>query len=104
MHGVVRETYYAPEEPIYETQEFQEFQQEHANLIGYQGTVVVDVGAGRFLTLTLWRTAEDMAVGREAMGPVVERTLNPLMTSPAKLVGTGPVVVNDLTQIPKEAG
>ena len=40
-----------------------------------------------------------MAVAREAMGPVVERTLNPLMISPAKLLGTGPVVVNDLTEI-----
>ncbi len=102
MYAVVRETYYAPEKPIYETQEFQEFQQEHANLNGYQGTVVVDLGAGRILTVTLWRTAEDMIAGREAMGPVVERTLNPLMTSPAKLLGTGSVVVNDLVQIQKE--
>ena len=101
MHAVVRETSYAPDKPIYETQPFQEFQYEHANLNGYQGTVVVDVGAGRFLTLTLWQTAEDMTAAREAMGPVVERTLNPLMTSPAKLLGTGPVVVNDLTQIEK---
>lgn len=102
MHAVVRETYYAPENPIHETQEFQEFQQAHANLNGYQGTVVVDVGAGRFLTLTLWRTADDMAAAREAMGPVVERTLDALMISPAKLLGTGSVVVNDLAQIQKD--
>lgn len=103
MHAVVRETSYAPEKPIQETQEFQEFQHEHANLRGYQGTVVVDVGAGRFLTLTLWQTAEDIIAAREAMGTVVERTVSPLMTSPAKLLGTGPVVINDLMQIHNES-
>lgn len=60
---------------------------------------MVDIGAGRFLTLTLWRTAKDMEAAREAMGSVIERTLNRLMTSPAKLLGTGSVVVNDLNQI-----
>jgi hypothetical protein len=92
MYAVVRETNYAPEKPIYETQAFQEFQHEHAGLNGYRGTVVVEVEAGRFLTLTLWQMAEDVAAAREAMGPVVERTVNPLMVSPAKLLGTGPVV------------
>ena len=96
MHAVIRETHYAPGEAIYQSRNFEEFQHAHANLRGYVGSVMVDVGEGRFLTLTLWRTAEDMAAAREAMGPVVERTLNPLMTAPAKLVGTGPVVVNDL--------
>lgn len=96
MHAVVRETHYDPGMSIYETREFEEFQREHANLEGYEGTVVVDVGAGRFLTLTLWRTANDMTAAREAMVPVVERTLEALMASPAKLLGTGPVVVNDL--------
>jgi hypothetical protein len=97
MHAVVRETSYAPEMPLIHTPEFREFQREHANRNGYLGTVVVDVGGGRFLTLTLWQTAEDLTAAREIMAPVVERTLNPLMTSPAKLLGTGPVVVNDLT-------
>jgi len=99
MHAVVRETSYAPEDPIHKTHEFQEFQREHANLNGYQGSVLVDVGAGRYLTLTLWQTAEDMIAAREAMGAVVERTLNPLMTSSAKLLGTGPVVFSDLARI-----
>jgi hypothetical protein len=96
MHAVIRETSYAPGEPLCETPEFNEFQREHANLTGYQGTVVVDVGAGRFLTLTLWQTAEDMSAARETMGPVVDRTINPLFTSPPKLLGTGPVVINDI--------
>jgi len=103
MYAVFRETSYAPDKPIYESQEFQEFQQVHANRRGYQGTVVADVSGGRFLTLTLWETAEDMDSAREDLGPVVERLLNPLMTSPSKLHGTGPVVVNDLVQTRKDS-
>lgn len=96
MHAVIRETTYPEGMSIDQVPEFQEFQRAHANLSGYMGTVVVDTGAGRFLTLTVWRTAEEMSAARDAMGPIVERTVNPLMTSPAKLLGTGRVVVNDL--------
>lgn len=99
MHAVIRETSYAPDKPIQESQEFQEFQALHARQSGYQGTVVVDVGDGRFLTLTLWQTAENMDAARKALGPIVQRLLDPLMTAPSQLLGTGPVVVNDLGRI-----
>ena len=101
MYAVFRETSYAPDKPIYESQEFQKFQEAHAGRPGYKGTVVADVSSGRFLTLTLWETAEDMDSAREALGPVVQRLLEPLMTSPSKLLGTGPVVVNDLVWVPR---
>lgn len=32
-------------------------------------------------------------------GAAVERSLNPLMTAPAKLLGAGAVVFNDMTRI-----
>jgi hypothetical protein len=97
MHAVVRETTYAPDAPIYARREFEEFQEAHARLPGYRGTIVVDAGSGRFITLTLWDRAEDMAAARTAMTPIVARLLDPLMTSPASLVATGEVVVDDLT-------
>lgn len=53
MHAVARETFYSQKRPIDETPEFKEFQDAHASLDGYQGTVVADLGGGRFLTLTL---------------------------------------------------
>lgn len=56
-YAVVRETNYTPDKPIYQSQQFQQFQQEHARLRGYQGTIVVDPGSGRFITLIL-RTRE----------------------------------------------
>lgn len=98
MHAVIRETTYDPNDPIQRTRAFQEFQQEHARLNGYAGSVLVDVGRGRLITLALWQTVADMNAAREAIGPVVERTISPLMTSPAKLLGTGTVVFDDLTR------
>lgn len=97
MYAVIRETSYSSDNPIYQTEHFQQFQQEHSRLHGYQGTIVVETSPGRFITLTLWQTSEDMTAGREVMGPVVERLLDKLMISPAKLLGTGAVVVNDVT-------
>lgn len=97
MYAVLRETSYSPDKPFYQSQQFQQFQQEHSRLHGYHGTIVVETGPGQFITLTLWQTSEDMTAAREVMGPVVERLLNPLMISPAKLLGTGAVVVNDAT-------
>lgn len=103
MYAVFRETSYAPAKPIYERSEFREFQTMHAHRRGYRGTVVAEVGGGRYLTVTLWETADDMAAAREALGPVVQRLLDPLMTSPSELLGTGPVVVNDLAQVQRDA-
>ena len=89
MHAVIRETSYSPDKPFYQSQQFQQFQQEHSRLHGYHGTIVVETGPGRFITLTLWQTSEDMTAAREVMRPVVERLLNPLMISPANFSGPG---------------
>jgi hypothetical protein len=96
MHAVFRETTYAPDQSLVDRPEFQEFQKAHASRRGYKGTIVADVGGGRFVTMTLWETADDMNAARQALGPVVERLLSPLMTSPSKLYGTGRVVTSDL--------
>ncbi len=39
-----------------------------------------------------------MAAAREALEPVVQRLLDPLMTAPSKLPDTEPVVVVDLAR------
>jgi hypothetical protein len=99
MYAVFREATYPEGKAIHETPEFREFQELHARRRGYIGTVVADTGAGRHLTVTLWRTVEDMNAAREALGPVVERTINQLMVSPSTLLGTGKVVISDLREI-----
>lgn len=96
MYAVIRETTYHTSRPFHESDEFQAFQRAHADQKGYRGTTVTDVGDGRFITITFWETAADMRSARDALGPVVERLLNPMMTAPTKLYGTGQVVVNDL--------
>ena len=96
MFAVFRETTYPADLDLRESPEFQEFQKAHAERPGYKGTVVTDAGYGRFLTITLWETAEDMNAAREALGPVVARLLDPLMVSPSRLLGTGEVVINDI--------
>jgi heme-degrading monooxygenase HmoA len=96
MHAVFREAIYPKGKPIHETREFQEFQKIHAERPGYVGTVVTDAGDGRYLTVTLWKSAEDMNAAREALGPAVQRLLNPMMVSASKLIGTGKVVLNDV--------
>lgn len=96
MYAVYRETTYEPDIAIEQTPEFREFQRLHAEQDGYRGTVVTNVGEGRYLTVTLWETEEDMHAARNALGPVVGELLNPLMTEPSNLLGTGEVIENDL--------
>ncbi len=96
MHAVVRETRYPAEKPVHETNEFPEFEKIHSTQPGYHGSVVVNVGQGRFLTVTLWETEEEMAAARRTLEPIVERLLDPLMSAPSQLLGTGPVVASDL--------
>lgn len=98
MYAVSRETYYPPEIKIQETKAFTAFQNKHAEQPGYVGTIVTKLEEGRYLTVTLWETEEQMNNARKALGQVVEELLTPLMTSPAILLGTGPVVVNDLNE------
>jgi hypothetical protein len=95
MHAVVRETFYPADLELADEPAFREFQAEHARQPGYRGTIVVALGNGRHITVTLWNTAEDMHAAREALGPTVGRLLEPMMTSSSHLLGTGPVVVKD---------
>lgn len=99
MYAVFRETNYPLEIKLQETKEFKEFQDKHAKQPGYVGTIVTNVDEGRYLSITLWETKEDMDNARKALGQVVLELLNPIMTSPAKLLGTGPVVVSDLNEL-----
>ena len=96
MYAVFRENTYPADLELNEDPNFREFQQKHAEQSGYMGTVVTDTGAGRYLSITLWATEADMKAAREALGFVVGRLLDPLMTAPSKLLGTGRVIVNDV--------
>ena len=95
MYAVFRENTYPNDIDLTEHPNFHEFQAAHADRPGYKGTVVAEIGEGRYLSITLWQTEDDMNAARAALGPVVQRLLDPLMASPSKLLGTGRVVLND---------
>lgn len=96
MYAVFRETSYPPTVSIQETAGFRELERLHAERPGYRGTVVVAVGDGRHLTMTLWRSAEDMHAAREVLEPAIGALIAPLMTAPSVLLGTGRVVATDM--------
>jgi hypothetical protein len=73
-----------------------EFHSAHAAQAGYRGSIIVDAGAGRQITLTLWRSEEEAEAARIALGPVIQRVLVPLMAKPSTLVAVGEVLFNDL--------
>jgi hypothetical protein len=95
MYAVVRETSYSIDVPLGERPEFKAFQDAHRARPGYLGTVVTHLGHGRYITVTLWDSPEHMTAAREAIGPVVEQLIAPLLTAPSRLIGTGEVAYAD---------
>lgn len=61
--------------------------------------MVTDAGEGHYLTVTLWESEKAMDDARQALGPLVEKLLIPIMTSQAKLIGAGIVVINDIKEV-----
>lgn len=96
MFAVIRDTTYPADKPLGQRLEFKSFQDKHAAQPGYRGTIVTHLGNGRHITVTLWDTIEHMNAAREAIGPVVKTLIEPIMTAPAELVGTGDVVYTDI--------
>lgn len=96
MYSVVRETTYPADTRLGDRPEFQAFQDAHSALHGYRGTVVTHVGGGRYITVTLWETLDDMNAARETIGPAVDTFIAPLMAAPSRLIGTGEVAYTDI--------
>lgn len=96
MHAVIRETTYLTDKPLGERPEFKSFQDAHAAQRGYGGIIVTHLGDGRYLTVTLWDTAEHMNAARDAIGLAVKTLIEPMMTAPARLLGTGKVAYTDI--------
>lgn len=96
MFAVIRETTYPLGTTLAQRPEFKAFQEKHAAQTGYLGTVVTHLGDGRYITVTLWDTAGHMSAARDAIAPRVKTLIEPIMTAPANLMGTGEVVYADI--------
>jgi hypothetical protein len=98
MYSVIRENFYDLGKLARAGKEMQEFQAIHAAQRGYRGNIVVDLGGGHMLILTLWQSESDAHLARQALEPDIERLLVPLMAKPSHLLGTGKVVVDDISR------
>jgi hypothetical protein len=96
MYAIVRESEYDSNALEQGKDRLDEFQALHAAQPGYAGTVVVELSAGRWLTVNLWNKQEDARTALPVMVPAVERLLEPMMTRPSELIGAGPVLLTDL--------
>jgi hypothetical protein len=97
MYAVVRDNTFDLEKLARGSGNVADFQESHAAQPGYRGSIVVDAGAGRQITLTLWDSREEAEAARVALGPVIQSTLVPLMAKPSTLVAVGNAIFNDLT-------
>jgi hypothetical protein len=100
---VIRETTYPADKPLGHRPEFKAFQDAHAARPGYLGSIVTHLGNGRYVTMTLWDMAEHMDAARDAIGPAVKKLIEPIMTAPSKLLGTGEVAYADISLERSEA-
>lgn len=57
MYAVVRDNTFDPEKLAQGGGNTDEFQSAHAARPGYCGSIVVDLGSSRQMTLTLWRSS-----------------------------------------------
>lgn len=96
MQAVVRQASYDPEALASSPELMAEFERAHADQPGYAGNLVVDLGEGERILVTLWNSEQDAAAARATLGPVVQRLLGPLERVPSRLLGAGPVVRSDL--------
>lgn len=98
VYAIVRQNTYDPEGLARSSQQLEEFQALHARQPGYQGTVIVDAGDGRWLVLNLWETEEHASAALAQMVPGVRRLLEPIMAGPSQVLAAGNVVLTDLAR------
>ncbi len=99
MYSVIRENYYDPAKLAGAGKQMQEFHSIHATQPGYRGNIVIDLGGGHMLIVTLWDSESSAHAARHALEPHIERLLVPLMAKPSHLLGAGNVVVNDVSKL-----
>jgi hypothetical protein len=104
MQAVVRRAHYDPAALRADPQPMVEFERVHAAQPGYAGNVVVDLGGGERILITLWEDEAAATAARTTIGPVVQELLTPVERAPSELLGAGPVLRSDLELVDRGAG
>jgi hypothetical protein len=92
MYATVRETYYDPRGLGQGRAELEEFAASRARLPGFIGSVAVDAGAGRVLTLALWESEEQASAALALLEPEARRLLSPPRAPRPRVIAHGPVL------------
>jgi hypothetical protein len=65
---------------------------------GHRGSLSIDIGNGRILTIGLWDSQEAADAASPILRPEMERLLLPELTGPPEITAQGTVLGNDLTR------
>src|SRR5215213_7260942 len=98
MFAVVREATYDTEKKASGSSQVVEWARVRAQQSGYRGSVTVDAGDGRTLTVALWDSEQEQQAASATLAPEAERLMGPLWKIPARIIGSGEVLHNDVTK------
>lgn len=96
MYAIIRKNAYDPAKLAQAGHALAAFQALHAAQPGYAGSIDVDAGDGQRIVVNLWHTEQDARAGLTQLVPHLQRLLEPLMTGPSQLIGSGEVAATDL--------
>jgi hypothetical protein len=96
MYAIVRDNAYDTTKLAEGQAQLAEFQVLHSQQPGYRGSLTVDIGNGRHIIVNLWEGEEYAGSALPVMVPIVQRLVEPLLSKPSQLIGTGLVVMNDI--------
>ena len=91
MYAVVRRIEFVAGATARGAVNLDDFRQVHEQQPGFIGTLDIDEGDGRHVVVNLWNSAAAAEAGRQAVGPVAARTMQPLTTEPPELLAVGEV-------------
>lgn len=96
MYAIVRENRFDPAKLARGERQFAEFQKVHSQQPGYAGTIVVDTGQGRQLSVNLWETEDDARAALPVMVPVLQQQIASMLAEPSQVIGAGTVLLTDV--------
>lgn len=96
MYAVVRVNQYNAARLANAQAQLDEFQALHDRQRGALGTLIVDAGDQRWITINLWQSQAEAMAALPTLVPEVQRVVEPLLAAPSELIGAGLVRLNTL--------
>ena len=96
LYAVVRDNQYDPSKLAQGQAGLDEFQALHDRQPGSLGTLVIDAGNNRWITVNVWESQEQAMAALPGLVPEVQRLIEPVLAEPSRLIVAGPVRVDTL--------